>query len=1006
MGEVLDDVISDAESQTTPGINVGSAQRPCDSTITAIYPVRYGYANLFDDVVQADNPPPISQLLSATSVAGGNGYVARLLRPGWIYIREEAGGSAIQIFRYDRDATSGGERPQVVERFRKYLFAAGGGLELDRSSGRDFYPFVFVNKGVSEVSILYTEHELDRSIIDKINGDAAFRAQTMQRINLASGGRDAVEATAENLSRLVEDYRSRRDQVLRSGDTDLGLLTTESSFAASPENIAQQISNTECYGDTSMIVALHDPVGRQIEIAQTHAKLAVWEQDHAALNLYPYMIGQFVEAARTSNSSDVVEAVTENVDLAAHGQYWQEMDQQFQAFAERRAEIAALYRAFMYPGEQTDEVGSLDRYFRYFFGYSNPTEDELVKLLTVAAPIFDGLMASEQGQSMLAELADNAHTDEADKPVHEQRNAYGAVIRGMIALTTQPQNGLDWALTTGQAMDRFMQGLGAFWGRAVADSRFAAQLAQRAGYGISARALQNIVDDLIPKALDIFGIRIVNGQTRYTSQQLGELVGRALEANVRSGGYAGIEILERASQRLEVGQRIFDWGRRQASRRLPRLWQLAEVEVTRASGSRFAFTVAESTGRRIGVAIEGGFTGVSAFFNVMTIASLANQSRFSNANPLQRGSMLHDALTFGSAISALTVDMMVLARGGLQLADMSTRVLPAAMAARFAPGITGSAGRLARVLAGTLPSRLIAVANFAMAVTSAWNSVSEFRQGNTGAGIGHALTALGAGALFFGAAGIMAGGAAASGSTVIGLPVAVVATIVSLILIGIGTVLVLIYSKDPLELLLFQCFWGKARNYAFWQDSSRDPIEARIRRARMMAISGSAEQQAISQAFRIEIQEFMNIFAMPQMEIDRFGGSTARRIFGNSWFEDRSYDIILRLPQFVMGQSEIVAGVYTGAIPNAATGQFDQHINNAATTLFTNAVRTAIESGNYVFQSGMMVLTLRINFGQRANIIWYYMPKPDVIVPMRVLHPSGQLNLAGVTAGMLNDRPL
>ncbi|MBM2578094.1 hypothetical protein JQC91_17440 [Jannaschia sp. Os4] len=1010
MGETLDEIISDAEAQAAPGVDVGSAERPCDSTITAIYPVRYGYANLFDDVVAPASPPPIAQLLGATSIAGGQGYVARLLRPGWIYIREEAGGSALQIFRYDRDGTSGGDNPQVVERFSKYLFrglSATAGLELDRSSGRAFYPFVFVNKGVSEVSILYTEHELDGAIVDRINGDAAFRAETMQRVNLVSGGRDAVEASADNLSRLVEDYRSRRDRVLTDGDLNLADLTTVPSFAAEPEVIARQIGNTECYGDTSMIVALHDPVGRQVEIAQAHAKLAVWEQDHAALNLYPYMIGQFVQAARTSDVEEVAEAAAENVDIPAHDAFWQDMDRQFREFAARRTQIAALYRAFMYPGEETDDVGTLDRYFRYFFAYDAPSEPELVKLLEVAAPVFDGLMASEEGQAMLAALADNAHDAEGDKPVHEQRNAYGAVVKGLIALTTQPQDGLDWARATGVAMDRFMQGLGAFWGRAVADSRFAAQLARRGGYRMSARALQRIVDEVIPKALDVFGIRIVDGRTLYTSDELARLVARALEANVRSGGYAGIEMLERARQRLETGQKVFRWGQNQSTGRLPRLWRLAEVDVVRESGNRFAFTVAEGSGRRVGVAVESGFTGVSAFFNVMTIASLANQSAFSRANPLQRGNMLHDALTFGSALSALTVDLMVLARGGLQLADMSTRVLPAAVAARFAPGITGSAGRLARVLTGTLPSRLIAVANFAMAVTSAWNAVSEFRQGNTGAGVGHALTALGAGALFFGAAGLMAGGAGASASTVVGLPVAVVATILALILVGIGTVLVLIYSKNPLELLLFQCFWGKSRDYAFWQDGNRQPIETRIRRARMMAIHDGPDREAVAIAFRMEVQEFMNLFAMPQLEIDRFGGSLGRRIFGNFWFEDRSYDLVFRLPQFVIGQSEIVVGVYTGGTPNELTGQIDQPIDPAATDRLAAAFRGAIEGGTYTVQQGMMVVSLRIDFGQRANIIWYYEPKPDVVVPMRILHPAGRLRRpAEITVGMLNDRPI
>ncbi len=1008
MSELVDEIIADAEAQTAPGTDIAEAERPCDSTITAIYPVRYGYANLFDDVIAPSEPPPISQLLSADSIAAGDGYVARLLRPGWIYIREEAGGSAMQIFRYDRESPDGTE---VVERFRKYLFTnridASGGLELDRSSGRDFYPFVFVNKGVSEVSILYTEHELAGEIVDKINGNAAFRAQTMQRINLVAGGRDAVEASSENLGRLVEDYRARRDRVLSEADgVALDIMMTEGSFRIDPDLVAQQISNTECYGDTSMIVALNDPVGRQIEIAQTHAKLAVWEQDVAALNLYPYMIGQFVEAARTSANEDITDAVTDNINLAAHQEYWCEMDEQFQNFAQRRAEIAALYRAFMYPGAHTDRVGSLDQYFRYFFAYDTPTEPELVKLLTVAGPIFDGLMASEQGQQMLAELADHAHGAEAYKPIYEQQNVLGAFTRGLIALTTQAQANVDWEASTARAMDRAMNGLGAFWGRAIADSQFAGQITQRAGYRMSAAALQNIVDQVIPKVLDVFGLAITDGTVRYSSEDIGRMVGRAMQMNVERGGYAGIDYLERAAERMENGQKVFDWGRRQSSGRLARLWRMAEVDVTRPSGARYAFSVDAGTGKPVGIIVDRGFAGLSAFFNVMTIASLAHQSQFSRANPLQRGSMLHDALTFGSAISALTVDMMTVGRAGFELAGYaSTRVLPAAAAARLAPGMTARASGLARLIGGTLGTRLIAVANFAMAITSTMNAIGEFRQGNTTAGVGHAMMALGAGVLFFTAAASLGGGAAVSGATVVGLPVALVASILALICLGIGTVLVLLYSRNPFELLLFQCFWGKSRNYAFWKGDTRPAILDQITQAQSIAF-GTERSAQMQISFRLEVQEFMNIFAMPQMELDIYGGSTSRMLFGNLFSDDRSYDIILRLPQFVIGQSEIVAGVYANGVPVPDTGLVSQSYDATLTSRFTDAVRTAIENGRYTHADGMMVLTLRVDFGQRANILWYYLPKPDVIVPMRMLTNRGELRVSGITAGMRNERPI
>lgn len=1004
MTTLVDAIEADAQDTAPAGVEAGRASRPCDSTITAIYPVRYGYANLFDDIVAPVGPPPISTLLSAGSIAEGQGYVARLLRPGWIYIREEAGGSAMQIFSYSRTNPDG---RSVVESFRKFLFTNGvnaqGGLTQDRSSGREFYPFVFVAKGVSEVSILYTQHELHPNVIDRLNGDADLRRKTMQRVNLQSEGRDAVKATAQNLSRLVEDYRERRARVFEeAAGVSLDILTTEASFEIEPENVARQIRNTECYGESSMLIALHDPVGRQVEIAQTHAKLAMWEQDHAALNLYPYMVGQFVEASRTSGNPDMVKAVNENIDLVAHQTYWVDMQRQFDSFASRRTEIARLYRAFMYPGEQTDEVGSLDRYFRYFFAENSDDETELQGLLDVAAPIFDGLMASPQGQEMLSALAENAHGPESDKPLDQQRNAYGAFLTMFLRLATQPQNGVDWARATAAAMDRLLNGLGAAWGAALANARYGAGIAQRTGFRLSAEALQNLITRIIPKVLDLMGLQIVStGTMRYNSAELGRLVGRALEMNVRRGGTAGVEILDRAVERLERGQRLFDWGQAQRQGRLPRMWQMAEVEVTRPSGGRFAFVVGETSSRRIGILVDGSFTGLSVFFNIMAITSLTNQSRFSNANPLQRGSAFFDAMSFTAALSSLTVDLMVVARSGLQVAQ--SNVMPAAVAARFAPQIAGSAQRLGRVLVGKLPSKLIAVANFAGTVVSIRNAVAEGTQGNMGATTGHALVALGSGILFAQAVAAAFGTSAAASSTVIGLPIGVVIALIALVFVGIGVVLTLIYSKNPVELLLFQCFWGKSDNYAFWpQVSRRPPVGDRIRRALGVASSDNA---AIMVSFRMEVQEFMNIFAMPAMILDRSGGSTLRSLFGNMFSGDRSYDIELILPQFVLGQSEVIAGVYTGGAPNLQNGQLDQRLDVGATRKFADAVRSALDAGRYTYSNGTMHIRLRVDFGTRANILWGYQPQPKIIVPMRILNDTGELRVSGITAGMLNDRP-
>ncbi|WP_411890993.1 toxin VasX [Yoonia sp. SDW83-1] len=1002
-------LIDDVEGAASPGTDAGAAERPCDSTITPIYPVRYAYANFFEEGLEAPAPPPsLSTLIGARTVAAGNGYVIRLLREGWIYIREESGGTNFQIFRYTRTDSGG----YVSEKFEKYLFTnrinAQGGLTLDRSSGRASYPFVFVAKGVSEVSIAYSEHQWSADVIDRMNGNAATRAKAMQKVNIEAESSDhSVSASKDNLGSLVEDYKRRQDRVLAlsGGDTEglsLDILTTEASYSLDPSKIAQEIQSKLCYGETAKIVALHDPVGRQKEIVQAHAKLSVWEKDRAALTLYPYMIGQFVQGALDSGVEEVREAAEDNVNLDEHKEFWCEMEEEFDTFKARRASFAALYQAFMFPGSTpalNDDVGSLDSYFKYFFAYNPGDETELRNLADVSAGIFEGLMASDEAKAALEATMEHAHVDEADTPIIDQKNAYGIITKGIIALTTTPQAEFDWANSSAIAMDRVLNGLGVMWGSAAANLRYSTQLAGRAGNRLSAGTLQAIVDKVIPSVLKVFGLRIMpGGGVNLTSAEIGRLVAEALDANVARGGNAGLEILERAAARVERGQRMFNWGQSQRSSRLPRLWKLATIEITRPAGSRFAFTVTERTSQRIGLVFEGGFAGLSAFFNIMTIKDLSNQSRFSNANPLQKGNMAYDALRFGSAISALTVDMMILSRGGLMVSQQVVRVLPASVATRLVPGLNSGAKHLGRLLAGKLATSLVAVANFAGAVVSAWEAVREAQQGNTGAAVGHAMVALGSAILFFGAAATLSGAAGASASTGIGLPVAVICAALALIVGGVG--MILWFSKGPFETLLYQSFWGKSSNYAFWFTDNRPPVADRLRRAQDIT------NEQISASYQIELQEFMNYFALPQMSLDRTGGSSLRRWTGSMISDETFYSVTLILPQFQPGTSEIVAGVHTisGFDPS---GQLETKLNEEKTAIFARAIRDAMENPTkHSYVGGVLKLNFDVDFGQRANIFWGYLPSPHVLVPMRFLTNYGQLNMQGVQAGMLNERPL
>src|SRR5690606_10943740 len=243
------------------------------SRVTPIYPVRYAYANFFSEtLLPASDPPPLSTMLNAANVSQTGGYVVRILRPGWIYIREEngPGGGHFQIFKYQPIESNG----KLEERYPKYQFVNGvnaqGGLKEDLSGTiKGGYPFVFVGKEVTEISIAYSEHEWHAEVIDRLNGSESERASSMQRIRLQGDDLDAVPASYENLVALVEDYRQKQARLLSLKNTPadtsiknlaLDVLTTQVSYDMNPDEIAAALRRKSKPGEVAKIVALHDPV--------------------------------------------------------------------------------------------------------------------------------------------------------------------------------------------------------------------------------------------------------------------------------------------------------------------------------------------------------------------------------------------------------------------------------------------------------------------------------------------------------------------------------------------------------------------------------------------------------------------------------------------------------------------------------------------------------------------------------------------------------------------------
>lgn len=988
----------------------------CD-TITPIYPVRYAYANLFDTTVAAAEPPSVQTLLSATSLQQSQGYVVRLLREGWIYIREEGNNNYLHIFKYTRIPSGTGVR----ETFEKYLFKNGnnaqGGLQKDTSSGSGSYAFPFVSVGTSNISIAYSQHEWSANVIDRLHGTKSIRTKAMQQVNLvADTSGHSIDASQENLGKLIEDYRSRQDKILALNNTpenpdlaslSLDIFTTEQSYTINPEQIAKAIQSKLCYQEKANIIALHDPVGRQIEMAQAHAKLALWEQDYASLNIYPYMTGQFVDSFLNSTSTKVKEAAQDNINVDEHTQYWQTMQQQHDIFKARRKTFATIYAHFMSPvgsNAAFDQPGSLDTYFKHFFDYapsnSQQADEELHKLANTSADIFQGLMASQEGKEALETMISEAARQGKDTSIENSRNTYGIIERGLIAITTQPHNEYDWGTASSKAIDKLLNTIGALWGEMLAWGQYSAKLSKRQGNKLTAGALQRVIDELIPGILKVLGLRIDTKNTiKFNNRQLGKILAQAIDLSVSRGGNKGLQVFQQAEQQLARGQRLFDWGNTQRATTLKTRWSLAQILVIRTPGKRFQFTVAEGHSQKIGLLFDGGAAGFSAFINMATLVNITNQSRFEQADPLGQGSAHYTALKFTTALAALTVDMMSVSRTALMAGQLSAKTLPANIATRLIPALNTGAEHVGRLLASKLAGGLIAIANFIGATVSVWDAVRASKAGNIGEAAGHAAVALGSAILFVGAAQSLAVAGGVSSGTGLGLPLGVVLFALSVIVGGVG--LIYIFEKNPLENLLYQCFWGKSKDYAFWKWASESE---RIGVQRRLELAGQIySKKEILLSYQIELQEFMNFLSMPQLSIERYDGSNVYKWIGSMTYDTHPYTLDFTLPNFQPGVSEVVIGVYSFFKFDEYSGQVETKIDDRATRIVVKALRDSL-SRPAISNNGARMLSVRVEMPYPVDFFWYYQPMPNIIVPLRTLNNSGQLANTFI-AGMKNEAP-
>ena len=997
-------------ASSTIGVNQLSSpeKEQEDTTIRPIYPVRYAYVNFFgDNLAKPSDPPSLNEMLNQSSTEENNGYAARILRPGWIYIKEEGVNDGyFHIFKYEHKQ----DGEDIRERFTKYLFKNGinaqGGLQLDDSGafGLKGYPFVFVRKKVSKISIAYSEHEWHPNVIDTMNGSSRARAKTMQKVNLLAADRCTVTATESHFKALVEDYRSAKDRILNlqkstaEPDFDekfaLDSLLTQGSFDLDAEVIAKDLRDYSPEGDDASIVGLYDPVGRQRDIAEIHIKLLLWQKRFSAQNLYPYTIGTFISQLQKYPDDKLQDVLNDSINFAEYNQYWGDLHDKHELFNQRLKQFTQLYKAFMEDEALIGRAGSLDTYFENFFSFDLTVEKEknkeIQKLCDTVDGIFNGITSSQPGLSAIESLHDQAGNKEA---------FYARLIK-ILDKAISMERKTQFHANTLESLDKVFGQLGGVWGKAVSVFKNSPEVAIQANYQIN----KLLCDSFLPKVFSQVGLEVPDGQTvAYTTDELAKLIAQHLDEGV--GSYPAEnpgKTLDKALNRVAKYQKLFDWGQRSLAKAetAQRKWQLSKVNQVSGQGATSAGRF-KPVAEGVGLFVSGSFAGIWTYFNLKTLNDLAHQTNYDAANPVDRGNHYHDMVRLSSSVVGLTNCGLTIAKsvtglgelfaGGLSGAGrVGTALAP--QLGTLAKGLGLSKGFFSAVLSTQLMAKALLFLNFAAAVDSTFNAITSYRQGNYGEMAGH--VALGVGALAFlyvaytcEAAAVTAEAAGIGASPFSFGSSAVIGTIIGGLLTGAGAWLIYKYSKTDFQVLLENCFWGSGSKYMLWVDENRRPtIDQRLALAEDMLA-----QPKIQTAYNLETQEFLNYFYQPQLTIED------NKAFFSSIHDQFTYTYIFVLPNFQTGVSELRCEVYGQEWKKHNRSSYE------ANEELQKKLYTAIKQAQFIEKDGQTTVTVKLNTDRQVRLHWYYEPSPHVISPRRYLTKDGLITTPLI--GMINEEP-
>ncbi len=816
---------------------------PCEKGIRAIFPVRFA---IKPSVLTAVSQRPRA-ISPETKIMDTGDHELRRIRQGYVYIfvpneiedvasRTEAANGYWMVFRYQSQLDDfnspvleeHGQIPFSIRNpdtdpyvgvnysFRQYTWLDGYAAGRWGFNNSKIYPYVYVPKQVTKIEIAYSEHRWPAKFFEQAEVDTEFRKKLMVPIDLAPEQTDFTLPLSE-LENHVIDFKQELFS-LSSFLTDYADCHT----GVYPQN-ANDVLSCVKEQETSRIVALHDPVGRVLDINERIHKNDNESTAFSLAHQYPLTTAKAITQIKdTIDDANFIKDFIYD-DIVVEETIWQELLDSENLFSAINRRLLIAHQEALTFGQAWAINHQLDAVLSMISGTSKEHDFELITyasntLNQLFLGVGNTVAGSEYQMKTIAGTGGNA---KISKTIDQYLNAWWKIA---VAVKTGVQENLNSASAAAESFDSFLKVNGSELGKLqfqYSHPKFMDILNKLYG-----------VDDIAQRPVKIDEIEEVIKSGTF---------GQSPTNNVFDAGQTNIS--QKSSNTVEYRQNLGKTVNNTAGVHTIDL-QYVTIDGEFYPSTGFQEKAISQINSRVSTA------GLSAFLNFSGLFLLVENQKNNNAKTtlgkIAENTVLNAIVLTGSVINDIYECRQTYANGNF--VKTSSQSINNKLYSKLAKNQTlrpvGNFSSKIRVgaISGPRVSQLAGKALGGIGVVlTAFTAYEGFKTGNKAKGYGNSLAA-------FGSALLMAGALVGP----IGVGIAIFFIVGGLITEWFG-------SLNSIEEWAYKSFWGKS-DYYWGEGKRRESSKQLIIDSKVLSDPDDPLHSDIKEFFEQEIRSFEDLF--------------------------------------------------------------------------------------------------------------------------------------------------